>query len=158
MTEFISLQNNDSIREMLTNGKIEKVTATSDSVDNLLFKAEQSFEAAELLVANQLWDPATSVIETCILQACTAFLQAQGLRTVGNDGKHAFALEVVAEQLPQLKPLMRDAHTARRNRNSVNYGDVFTTEKAATADFETAKSLLNGMKALIDSAKIPLFR
>jgi uncharacterized protein (UPF0332 family) len=157
MSDYIALQNDDTIRDMIKAGKLEKVTATPESVDNLLFKAEQSFEAAELMVKAQLWDSATSVIETCILQACTAFLQAQGLRTVGNDGKHAVALEVVAEQLPKLKNLIRDAHTARRNRNAVNYGDLFTTEKSAMADFETAKSLLNGMKVLIDSGKIAVF-
>lgn len=96
-----------------------------------------------------------------IRKAFTAFLNVQGLRPTSEAGHHAVVIEAVDAQIGHvLSALIKRVLVIRRNRNTLQYPQGVTAmgvEEARDA-LDTASNILRGLKAVIDSGQVPIFR
>jgi|SRR5947209_8754633 len=113
-------QGRDTIEGMIARGELERVSASREHADLLLYQADQHVGSAQAIAS---WDPtgAYQLLYDAARKALAAVLENQGLRATSRGG-HIAVLDAVSAQLdPPLGTILRPFDRLRRRRNQAEY-------------------------------------
>lgn len=83
------------------------------------------------------------LLHTAAISACSAILQAVGLRVTSGDGAHILRLEVALEQLPQdTDDLFDRLDASRSRRNEASYAAMLVAEASVEEAREGTAELI----------------
>lgn len=137
-----------TIDKLLADGELQQVTADLDAARRLIADARNHLVSAEMIKER---DPnaAFAIVYDAIRKACSALLEAQGLRATSRGG-HIAIRDAVLAQFADLsggdafKPFDR----LRRRRNTIEYPD-----SEASADVDEVVEGLQRAEAIVGFAE-----
>jgi len=113
-------QGRDTIEGMIARGELERVSASREHADLLLYQADQHVGSAQAIASSDATG-AYQPLYDAARKALAAVLENQGLRATSRGG-HIAVLDAVSAQLdPPLGTILRPFDRLRRRRNQAEY-------------------------------------
>lgn len=140
-------QGRDVVDDLLTRGRLTRVTPNRALAETLLTQARAHIESGAAVAKS---DPAGAftLVYDAARKSLTAILVNQGLRA-GGDGAHAVLLDVVMAQLdPPLGPTFRPFSWMRPLRNQTQY----PVPERPTAQMDDVDEAIPAAAGMVDAA------
>lgn len=160
MTEFMYPRESRAVESMIAAGQLSRVSADPQLADAILERAGGRLRSAKRAFADNDLTECASPLWDAVRLACTAILQAEGLRTHG-EGHHGAVLTAVTEQYGHLLAGgLRSGRRLREARRESQYPVLIETEPVDPGevedDIDTVKRLLEAVERLLPN--IPVYR
>lgn len=141
-------------KKLLEDGSLQKKKISFKEVDKVLAKAQESIQAAEVLIKKDLKDPAFKQAYDSMLLAGRALMFSLGLRP-RTIGAHTITINFCELYLgTNLKVLVEKFKKMRRKRNYLIYGVGLTLSPTETRNaIKSAKQFLKVIEEKIDKIR-----